>query len=86
MVMQNVKQEEDVIRLHSRVKVKEKNSDKVIEMILVAPEEADIRQRRVSVATPAGAALMGFREGEEVMWNVPSGKKTFQILEVINPE
>ncbi len=31
-----------------------------------------------------GTALLGFREGREVKWEVPSGKKTFTIVEVSN--
>ncbi|MBD0376737.1 MAG: GreA/GreB family elongation factor, partial [Flavisolibacter sp.] len=29
-------------------------------------------------------ALIGFRQGQKVKWQVPAGKKTFTILEVTN--
>jgi regulator of nucleoside diphosphate kinase len=33
---------------------------------------------------PVGVALIGFRQGQEVMWPVPGGQKKFWIKEVIN--
>lgn len=82
-----VKREElpdDVVRLNSRVIVKEGTKDKLIELVLVVPEKADIKQRRISVFAPIGTALIGFRQGEEVKWDVPSGSKTFTIMKVYN--
>ena len=52
--------------------------------MLVTPDKADIKQRRISVMAPIGTALIGFRQGEKVKWQVPAGKKTFTIMEVIN--
>lgn len=74
----------DVVRLNSRVMIREENQDKVMELVLVTPDKADIRQRKISVMAPIGTALIGFRKGQQVAWQVPSGKKTFTILDVIN--
>jgi regulator of nucleoside diphosphate kinase len=30
------------------------------------------------------SALIRFRQGQKVKWQVPSGKKTFTIMEVVN--
>lgn len=72
----------DVVRINSRVKVAEK--DKVMELTLVTPENANIKERKVSVMAPIGAALIGFRKGQQVQWKVPAGIKTFRIVEVEN--
>jgi regulator of nucleoside diphosphate kinase len=74
----------DVVRLNSRVIVKEETKDKLIELVLVVPEKADIKERRVSVFAPIGTALIGFRQGEKVNWTVPAGSKTFTIIKVNN--
>ncbi len=74
----------DVVRLNSRVKIKEENKDKVMELTLVTPEKADIKERKISIMAPIGTALIGFQQGEKVSWQVPSGNKTFTIMEVIN--
>jgi len=75
---------EDVVRLNSKVKVKEEKRNNVMELVLVTPDKADIRQRKISVMAPVGTALIGFRRGQKVVWQVPSGKKTFVIMEVMN--
>jgi regulator of nucleoside diphosphate kinase len=74
----------DTVRLNSKVKVKDDANDKVMEFILVTPDKADIKERKISVMAPIGAALIGFREGQKVKWQVPAGKKTFTIMEVSN--
>lgn len=73
----------DVVRINSRVTVAEK--DKVMELTLVTPEKANIKERKVSVMAPIGAALIGFRKGQQVQWKVPAGVKTFTIVNVENP-
>jgi regulator of nucleoside diphosphate kinase len=75
---------EDTVRLNSKIKIKQVDNDKVLELILVTPDKADIKERKISVLAPIGTALIGFREGQEVKWQVPSGKKTFIIMEVLN--
>lgn len=74
----------NVIGLNSLVKIKDENSGKIMELSLVTPDKADIKQRKVSVMAPIGAALIGFQQGHQVSWEVPSGKKKFTILEVYN--
>jgi regulator of nucleoside diphosphate kinase len=74
----------DVVSLNSKVKVRENQNDTILEFILVTPDKADIKERKISVMAPIGTALIGFRKGQEVKWQVPSGKKTFTIMEVSN--
>ncbi|MGX5818790.1 GreA/GreB family elongation factor [Chitinophaga lutea] len=76
----------DVVRLNSKVIVQEQHKDKTMEIIVVMPEDADIKQRKISVMNPVGVALIGFPAGAQVSWAVPSGQKTFTIKEVINAE
>jgi regulator of nucleoside diphosphate kinase len=74
----------DVVRLNSKVKIKADNKDEIMELILVTPDKADIKEKKISIMAPIGTALIGFRQGQKVKWQVPSGKKTFTIMEVIN--
>lgn len=74
----------DIVRLNSRVKIKAEGREEVMELVLVMPDKADMKERKISVVAPVGAALIGFREGQRVSWQVPAGKRTFTILEVIN--
>jgi len=74
----------NVVRLNSTVRIKPKDKDYVMELMIVTPDKADIKERKISIMSPIGTALIGFRQGENVKWQVPSGKKTFTILEVNN--
>lgn len=74
----------DVVRLNSRVKIKSEKKDEIMELMIVTPDKADIKKRKISIMAPLGTALIGFRQGQKVNWQVPSGKKTFTIMEVIN--
>jgi len=74
----------DVVRVNSTVRVKAEGEDKIMELMLVTPDKANIRERKISIMAPIGTALIGFRQGQKVKWQVPAGKKTFTIMEVIN--
>jgi len=75
---------EDVVRLNSKVRVKAEGKSEEMELILVTPDKANIREKRISIMAPIGTALIGFRQGQKVKWKVPAGNKTFMILEVNN--
>ena len=74
----------DVIRLNSEVSILDTETQLTTTFTIVLPKQADIHLKKISVLTPMGAALIGFKKGEEVEWKVPAGLKRFKILEVKN--
>jgi regulator of nucleoside diphosphate kinase len=74
----------DVVRLDSTVVIKDLQTKRDMTITIVLTQKADIKQRKVSVLAPIGTALIGFRKGQKVSWEVPSGKKDFLIVEVKN--
>ena len=74
----------DVVRINSVVRVKMEGKKDEMEFTIVTPDKADIRERKISVLAPIGTALLGFRQGQRVRWQVPAGTKTFIILDVKN--
>ena len=74
----------DVVRLNSRVRIKAEGKSEEMELILVTPDKANIKEKRISIMAPIGTALIGFRQGQKVKWNVPAGSRTFTIVEVHN--
>jgi regulator of nucleoside diphosphate kinase len=76
----------NVVRLGSTVKVKDLETKRDLEITIVLPQQADIKQKKISVLAPIGTALIGFRKGRKVSWNVPAGKKDFKIMEVTNSD
>lgn len=73
------------IRLNSRIQIVEETTGESMELTIVLPQYADIKQKKISILTPIAAALIGFRKGEVVKWKVPAGLKEFKITEVIAP-
>jgi regulator of nucleoside diphosphate kinase len=74
----------DIVRLNSTVVIKDLKTKRDMTITIVLPQKADIKQKKVSVLAPIGTALIGFRKGQTVSWQVPSGKKDFMIMEVRN--
>jgi regulator of nucleoside diphosphate kinase len=74
----------DVVGLNSTVRIKPEDKNEIMEFMLVTPDKANIKEKRISVMAPIGTALIGFRKGQKIKWQVPAGKRTFTILDVIN--
>jgi transcription elongation factor GreB len=53
-----------------------------VEYQLVGPDEFDVELGRISIDSPFGKALMGKREGDEVLVRRPRGDAEYEILEV----
>lgn len=75
----------DVVRLNSVVKIREADKSREMEITLVTPDKADIKSKKISVMAPIGTALIGFKKGQKVKWQVPAGEKTYVIMDVQNP-
>lgn len=72
------------VRLNSKVAVLDLETNRIIEITIVLPKHADMRENKISILTPMAIALIGFRKAEEVQWKVPAGLKRFRILDVTN--
>lgn len=70
----------DVVRLNSVVDVDTPFG--MMKAQLVLPENSNSNQKRISLLTPMGSALLGYAEGDELMWNFPNGEKQIKILKV----
>ncbi|OOG77496.1 GreA/GreB family elongation factor [Algoriphagus sp. A40] len=75
---------EDIIRLNSYFEVKDMGTGKTLQLHLVMPKIADLSQQKISILSPLGVALIGFREGMLVEWVLPGGPKKLKILKVVN--
>jgi len=64
------------------VRLKDLDSAEEIEYMLVAVEEADYTQNRISVASPVGSGLIGHKQGDEVEIKIPAGILRYQILSI----
>jgi len=73
----------DVVTMNTVLEFTDIDSNTSRQLKLVYPQQADISKGYVSVLAPIGTALLGYRKGDIVEWEVPSGKKRFLIKEII---
>ena len=75
--------ESDVVTMNSAVRVRDCNGGRSTTLTLVFPENANPHEDRISVIAPLGAALLGYRVGDQVSFKLPTGMRTCEIEEVI---
>lgn len=76
----------DVITIHTRIQVLDLVSGERRELTLVLPRESDAGAGRISVLAPLGTALLGYRAGDEVEWQMPGGLRRLRIERVLPPD
>jgi transcription elongation factor GreA len=50
---------------------------------LVGPDESDIENGRISISSPLGKAIIGRKPGDELTLQVPAGKRSYELLEIL---
>jgi len=50
---------------------------------LVGPEESDIKEGRISVASPLGQAIIGKIIGDEITIVAPGGKRSYELIDIV---
>ncbi|MBM3161335.1 MAG: transcription elongation factor GreA [Bacteroidetes bacterium] len=66
----------------SKVRIKNQLNGMELEYTLVAENEADIKQRKISVDSPIGKGLLGKKKGDIAEIQAPGGTLKFEILEI----
>jgi regulator of nucleoside diphosphate kinase len=74
---------EDIVCLQSKVEFKDVVSGQKYNFRIVLPSEANIKDGLISIFAPLAIALLGYRQGARVDWEMPAGIKTFEILNVM---
>ncbi|MFO7989132.1 MAG: transcription elongation factor GreA [Thermodesulfobacteriota bacterium] len=73
----------DVVRFASRVLVENLESEEQIAYLIVGPDEADIKQGKISMSSPLGSALIGKRPGDEAVLQAPGGKRMYEVIDIL---
>ena len=73
---------QDKVYLSARVKVKNLDTADIFEYTLVAQDEANFDEGKISVTSPIGKGLLGKALKEEAMIQVPAGKIKLKIMEI----
>jgi regulator of nucleoside diphosphate kinase len=72
----------EVVSVNRNLRILDLETEEELVFDLVAPGEAKIKNNKVSVLAPVGVALLGYREGDLVDWEMPEGLKTYHIRQV----
>lgn len=73
----------NVVTMNSTVRLRQLCGREVETYTLVYPEDADIVKGKLSVLAPIGTAILGYRVGDHVEWQVPSGMIRLKIEELV---
>jgi transcription elongation factor GreA len=70
------------VGLGSKVTIKDAEEGYEDEYIIVGPQEADPSGGKISCESSVGGALMGCKEGDQVVVETPAGTFTYEIIAV----
>jgi regulator of nucleoside diphosphate kinase len=73
----------DLITMRSKVRLKDMNTGEEMVYTLVFPVEADSAEGKISVLAPIGTAMLGYRVGDLIEWQVPSGLRRLKVEELL---
>ena len=73
----------DVITMNSTFRLKDLQTGEEADYTLVFPGTTDSSNRKISVLAPIGIAVLGYRVGAAVEWEVPAGLKRLTVEEVL---
>ncbi len=74
---------EDVVTMNSHIVYRDLSTNLAHETTLVYPALADSTQQRLSVTSAVGVALLGARQGQQVVADLPNGQqRMLQILAI----
>lgn len=76
--------DETIIRINSYVTIEDVKINKQMKIQIVMPSQANIKEGKVSILAPLSVAIIGFKENDEVEWQLPAGIKTLKVIAVNN--
>ena len=70
----------DVVSIGTKVKLRDMDTKKSVEYVIVGSAEANPAQSKLSNESPVGKAIIGHKKGDVVEVAAPRGTLTFKIL------
>ncbi|GHV20188.1 transcription elongation factor GreA [Bacteroidia bacterium] len=72
----------DIVQILNKVKIRNTKNNQQMVYTLVAENEANLKEGKISVNTPIAKGLLGKKVGDTVEIRVPSGIMSFEIMEI----
>jgi regulator of nucleoside diphosphate kinase len=72
-----------VITMNSRVCLTDLDTGKEEVYTVVFPEDANAGQGKISVLAPIGTAMLGYEVGDVFEWEVPAGRRRWEVKQIL---
>ncbi|HWQ72030.1 MAG TPA: nucleoside diphosphate kinase regulator [Desulfitobacteriaceae bacterium] len=72
-----------IITMNSRILLRDLDTGEEMTYVLVYPEDASLIEDKISVLAPIGTAILGFREGDIIDWEIPNGKIKLKVEKIL---
>ena len=82
-IVPSEKIDKDVVTMNSEVKLFFENTQKEQSFKIVYPQDANLKENKISIFSPIATALIGYKIGDEIEWIVPSGMTKIKIVELL---
>jgi len=70
------------VKFGATITVVDEDTDEKNSYQIVGPDEADVREKRLSITSPLARALIGKKAGDTVEVTTPNGSKSYEIVRV----
>ena len=70
------------VQIMNTVTIRNRANSAVMKYTIVSETEADLKAGKISVSSPIARGLLGRKKGDTVDIQVPSGKVSFEIVEI----
>ena len=82
-IVPSEKIDKDVVTMNSEVKLFFENTQKEQSFKIVYPQDANLKENKISLFSPIATALIGYKIGDEIEWIVPGGMTKIKIVDLI---
>ncbi len=74
----------DLVTMNSKIEYLDFTTNRTSIITISYPDNSNYVEKNISIMAPLGCALIGLREGQEILWDFPSGAtKKLKIIKVI---
>ena len=74
---------DDVITMNSTFRLRDIDTHQEAVYTLVFPGDADSASGKISILAPIGTAVLGYKIGDMIEWEVPAGRKRFKVEQIM---
>lgn len=75
---------EETIGINSEVNILDIQTGKLLQFKITLPSLANLKEKKVSIFAPISIALLGFKKGDLIEWQMPGGIKKLEVKKVVN--